>query len=250
MRKIAIVGSGITGLLTGHGLRKAGYDVTLYSDRTAEHWLNESRPTGTAARFDPTLQYERELGLNHWEDLAPRGAGVHLTFCPTKDNILLTLTGRLRSTYFQAIDVRLQSHRWMADLEARGGHVVIQSVAVEGLDRIAAEHDLTVVATGRAELLPPFRARRRAQRLRRSSAKPCHADGARRADGIRRRAVSSRQVQLLRAHWRGLLGSLLPQGRGPELERALRGQGGRRDGPLRGRPDGRRSARHRQTGHP
>ena len=152
MRKIAIVGSGITGLLTAHGLRRAGYAVTLYSDRTPEQWLNESRPTGTAARFEPTLQYERDLGLNHWEDLAPRGRGVHLTFCPTRDNVLLTLTGRLRSTYFQAIDVRLQSHRWMADLEARGGRVVVGAVTVEGLDRITAEHDLTVVAAGRAEL--------------------------------------------------------------------------------------------------
>jgi hypothetical protein len=152
MRKIAIVGSGVTGLLTAHGLRRAGYAVTVYSDRTPEQWLNESRPTGTAARFEPTLQYERDLGLSHWEDHAPRGEGVHLTFCPTKDNVLLTLSGRLRGTYFQAIDVRLQSHRWMADLEARGGRVVIEPVTLEGLDRIAAEHDLTVVAAGRAEL--------------------------------------------------------------------------------------------------
>ena len=48
MRPIAIIGSGIIGLITAHALRKAGYDVTLYSDRTADQWLNESRPTGTA----------------------------------------------------------------------------------------------------------------------------------------------------------------------------------------------------------
>jgi cation diffusion facilitator CzcD-associated flavoprotein CzcO len=52
MKKIAIIGSGVAGLLAAHGLLKAGMAVTLYSDRTAEQWLTESRPTGTAARFD------------------------------------------------------------------------------------------------------------------------------------------------------------------------------------------------------
>jgi 2-polyprenyl-6-methoxyphenol hydroxylase-like FAD-dependent oxidoreductase len=71
MRYIAIIGSGQAGLLAAHGLINAGYRITLYSDRTANQWLNESRPTGTAARFDISLSYERELGLNHWEKDAP-----------------------------------------------------------------------------------------------------------------------------------------------------------------------------------
>ncbi|HVG25185.1 MAG TPA: FAD-dependent oxidoreductase, partial [Thermoanaerobaculia bacterium] len=73
MRKIAVVGSGIIGLIAAHGLRRRGYAVTLYSDRTAAQWLHESRPTGTAARFETAVTYERELGLNHWEAVAPRG---------------------------------------------------------------------------------------------------------------------------------------------------------------------------------
>ncbi|HEX7831828.1 MAG TPA: NAD(P)-binding protein, partial [Thermoanaerobaculia bacterium] len=82
MRSIAIVGSGIVGLIAAHALRREGNRVTLYSDRTAEQWLNESRPTGTAARFEMALQIERELGLNHWDDAAPRGEGVFFTYCP------------------------------------------------------------------------------------------------------------------------------------------------------------------------
>ena len=81
--------------------------MTLYSDRTASQWLNESRPTGTAARFHISLEFERELGLNHWEKEAPKGEGVHLTFCPAKDNRLLTLAGRLKD-YFLAIDLSTQ----------------------------------------------------------------------------------------------------------------------------------------------
>ena len=155
MREIAIVGSGIAGLIAAHGLRRAGYGVTLYSDRTPEQWLHESRPTGTAARFDLALSYERELGLNHWDDVAPKGEGVFLTFCPTRHNQLVRLFGR-GDRPFQAVDLRLQCHRWMRDLEAIGGRIVIESIDVPRLDAIAAAHDLTVVAAGRAELARLF----------------------------------------------------------------------------------------------
>lgn len=155
MRRIAIVGSGITGLVAAHGLRRNGYEVTLYSDRTPEAWLNESRPTGTAARFDLALSYERELELNFWDDAAPKGEGVFLTFCPTTHNRLIRLVGRLRQP-FQAVDVRLQSARWMIELEKRGGHVVTQDVTAEKLDGIARDHDLTIVAAGRRELSALF----------------------------------------------------------------------------------------------
>ena len=155
MRNIAIISSGQAGLLAAHGLINAGYKVTLYSDRTADQWLNESRPTGTAARFDISLAYERELGLNHWEKEAPKGEGVHLTFSPTKDNRLLTLAGRLEN-YFLAIDLRLQSHRWMNDFAAKGGKIEIENVTVPRLDQIAAAHELTIVATGRADLANLF----------------------------------------------------------------------------------------------
>ena len=151
MRTIAIVGSGQAGLLAAHGLLKAGYRVTLFSDRTAVQWLNESRPTGTAARFHQSLEFERELGLNHWEAGAPKGEGVHLTFSPAKNNRLLTLAGRLEN-YFLAIDLRLQSHRWMNDFAALGGKLEIENVNVKRLDEIAGAHELTIVAAGRADL--------------------------------------------------------------------------------------------------
>jgi 2-polyprenyl-6-methoxyphenol hydroxylase-like FAD-dependent oxidoreductase len=155
MRKIAIIGSGQAGLVCAHGLRSAGYSVTLVSDRTPEAWLTHARPTGIAGRFGPALAYERELGLNHWDTVAPKFVGIHFTFCPVLHNQLVTMTGRF-SEPGAAIDLRLQSHRWMLDLVERGGTVEIEEVTIPKLEDIAREHDLTIVATGRGALASLF----------------------------------------------------------------------------------------------
>lgn len=149
MRSIAIIGAGIAGLLTAHGLRRAGHEVTLFSDRTAEQWL-AGRPTGTAARFPTALAYEHDLELDHWAAQAPKFAGARLVYSPRPGLQLATLTGRCDPG--MAIDVRLQSHRWMHDLVERGGRIEIEAVTVARLDEIAAAHDLTVVAAGKSEL--------------------------------------------------------------------------------------------------
>lgn len=154
MRRIAVIGSGIVGLLAAHGFRRAGHTVNLYTDRTADQWLH-GRPTGTAARFTAALAHERELGLDEWQAVAPPLVGAHLLYCPSPGNVLATLTGRQSSPGF-AIDVRLQSHRWMHELTARGATIEIGTVTVPRLDEIAAEHDLTVVAAGGRELSALF----------------------------------------------------------------------------------------------
>jgi flavin-dependent dehydrogenase len=154
MRRIAVVGAGVSGLLTAHGLLRAGYTVTLFSDRTAEQWL-AGRPTGTAARFTPALAYERALGLDYWHAECPKIVGAQIVYCPAPGNRLATLTGRQPEPGL-AIDVRLQSHRWMHELVARGGEVVIESVSVARLEELAAAYDLVIVAAGHGPLAGLF----------------------------------------------------------------------------------------------
>jgi len=151
MRRIAIVGSGQAGLQLAFGLLAHGYQVTLYSDRTPDQWLNHSRPNGTAFLFDRALQYERDLGMNPWEGQAPHGEGIHLTFMPEVDKILLTMQGRL-AQYGQAIDQRLKFSHWLSELEQRGGRLVIQSVTRDDLEELTRVHDLVIIAAGKGDL--------------------------------------------------------------------------------------------------
>ena len=126
-RKIAIIGSGVTGMTAAHGLLQQGHSVDLYSGRMASDWLNKFPPTGTAARFSSSLDLERELGINFWEDRDAQGWGVHLTFCQKGQKQLIDLQGRLKR-YFTAIDVRAQSARWLDLFEERGGSLEIAAV--------------------------------------------------------------------------------------------------------------------------
>ena len=163
-KNFAVVGSGVVGLYMAHALNKRGHAVTLYSERSKDEWLNESKPTGIAGRFRGTLALEDELGLSHWPDVGQMVGGVHLTLSLNARNRVLTAVAPVTGKAM-AVDMRLQIPRWMDDLEARGGRVVVERVDLAGLEAIAAQHALTFVAVGRGPLCSMF-ARDEARSLR------------------------------------------------------------------------------------
>ena len=150
-RAISIIGSGQAGLVLAHHLIGHGYEVTLYSDRTAAQWLNEARPTGVAYLFAETLDIERELGIDHWSATMREGGGAYIKALTAPDSEPLTVVAR-STRPGAAVDQRMKMHRWMLDFEARGGRIVHESVTPERATVIAAASELTVLAAGKADL--------------------------------------------------------------------------------------------------
>ncbi len=151
MRKIAIIGSGTSGMFAAHALLQKGYDVTVYSDRTADDWLHKSAPTGTAYLYECNIMLEREIGIDYWYDESFQGDGVHLDFQPTAGADRLVMTG-VFDGHGAAIDIRMRVSRWMDDFEDQGGKLEIGAVTVDQLDKIAVANDLTLLAAGKGEV--------------------------------------------------------------------------------------------------
>ena len=153
MRKIAVIGSGPAGCIFAYALMNKGYDVTMYSDRTPDQWLNHSAPTGTAYLYGSTIDIERELGMEYWTQDMFDGHGVLLDFCPKVGMTPMTASGQFENGVPGCgIDQRLRISRWLEDFESRGGKLVIESVSAERLDDISLQHDLTVLAAGKGDL--------------------------------------------------------------------------------------------------
>jgi hypothetical protein len=94
------------------------------------------------------LAQEQRLGLAHWHAQAPTMEAIEVTICSHPARPVLSLRGRFAVSPL-AIDVRLQSARWMSDLGAAGGRLVIEKLTPERIDAVSREHDLTLVATGK-----------------------------------------------------------------------------------------------------
>jgi hypothetical protein len=152
MRRILVVGAGQSGLQLALGLQRHGYDVTVMSARTADE-IEHGHVMSTQFQFGTAMSIERELGLNFWDDAAPRVPYVHFAV-GGEDAPVIDWVGR----WGEGIDVdqRVKMSRWLRLFEERGGNVVIHSVTVSDLDRLAGMYDLVIVAAGKGDLVGMF----------------------------------------------------------------------------------------------
>ena len=151
MTTIGIIGAGIAGLHHALFLQKHGIQVTLYTDRSADE-LRKSRLPNTVALMGTTRSREIELGINHWDkpELRTHLADISIA----GDHPIAFRSSILEPLIF--IDMRLYVPTLMADFEKLGGKTVVVRCSPEEVGKLAADHDLMVVTTGRAGLTAMF----------------------------------------------------------------------------------------------
>jgi flavin reductase (DIM6/NTAB) family NADH-FMN oxidoreductase RutF len=154
MKRIAIVGAGQSGLQLGLGLRAAGYEVTLYSDRSADD-IQHRHVMSSQCMFDSALETERDLGLNYWEDECPKVEGISFAVPDPVGGRIMDWAGRL-DNYAQSVDQRLKIPRWMAEFQKRGGTLRIEAAGIDDLESCARSHDLVIVASGKGAITQLF----------------------------------------------------------------------------------------------
>jgi flavin reductase (DIM6/NTAB) family NADH-FMN oxidoreductase RutF len=150
MKRIAIIGAGQSGMQLGLGLLGAGYEVTLYSDRSAQE-IHDGYVMSSQCMFDSALEIERTLKLNYWEEECPKVEGIAFTVPDGMGGKSLDWAARL-DDYAQSVDQRLKISRWMTEFQKRGGDLRVRAATVEELEACASLHDLLVVASGKGSL--------------------------------------------------------------------------------------------------
>ncbi|XKE46162.1 FAD-binding oxidoreductase [Halomonas organivorans] len=155
-RRIAIVGAGQSGLQTGIGLLKHGYQVTLLSNRTADQ-IRGGRVMSSQCMFDRALQTERDLGLNFWERDCPPVEGIGMTVPdPDREGAKAIDWAARLDRPAQSVDQRLKMPVWMDEFERLGGELVIRDAGIDDLEELAASHDLVLVAAGKGDIVRLF----------------------------------------------------------------------------------------------
>ncbi|GAA3135565.1 alanine-phosphoribitol ligase [Planomonospora alba] len=154
MRRILIVGAGQAGLHLALGLLRHGYDVTVVSNRTPGE-IRGGRAMSSQAVFGTALGHERALGLDLWGDACPPIEGIQLTVPGPGGGRAIHWAARLE-TPARSVDQRLKMPAWMAEVERRGGKLVIHDATAGDLEEYADRYDLVLVAAGKGPIASLF----------------------------------------------------------------------------------------------
>ena len=150
MRNITIIGAGQSGLQLGIGLLQQGYQVRIVTNRTAQQ-VADGRILSSQCMFGTSLSYERQLGINYWDESCPAIDGIGFTMNDSAGRPLVDWVGKLDKSA-QSVDQRVKMPRWMATFEQLGGRLEICDAGIEQLEQYACESDLVVVASGKGEV--------------------------------------------------------------------------------------------------
>lgn len=160
-RSVAVIGAGLAGAGAALALARAGHRVDLYSDRSRFSLLNDVPATGTAILFGASRTADARI----IDDLYASRPAAHFSASaaglsdPDSDSGVLGFPASY-DYESQSVDPRLRADDRIGEFlriaDTTGGKFIIESVTPESLDRIAAAHDLTLVATGKGGLADLF----------------------------------------------------------------------------------------------
>ncbi len=150
MKRVAIIGAGQSGLQLALGLLGAGYEVTLYSGRSADE-IREGRVMSSQCMFDSALETERDLNLNYWEEVCPKVEGISFVVPDGIGGTAIDWAARL-DNYAQSVDQRLKIPRWLETFKSHGGELQIKAADLDDLGACSRTHDLVIVASGKGAL--------------------------------------------------------------------------------------------------
>lgn len=156
MSKVTIVGAGQSGLQLGIGLVQDGHDVTVISNRTGDDF-RDGRVMSSQFMFAKSLDTERALGIDFWQDTCPQTEGIQFAIPhpEIRGEKALTFASRLDRPG-QSVDQRVKFPRWLEHFESIGGTVVLHEATVADLERYADASDLVIVAAGKGEIAGLF----------------------------------------------------------------------------------------------
>jgi hypothetical protein len=153
MRKITIIGGGQSGLQLAIGLIKAGNEVRVVQNRTAED-IAAGKVMSSQCMFHNSVEHERELGIDFWADTCPPVEGINFQV-PAPDgnpaNKAIDWTGRLDHSAY-SVDQRVKIPAWMAEFERLGGTLTIKDATISDLELYARQDDLVIVASGKGDI--------------------------------------------------------------------------------------------------
>ncbi|HSK14562.1 MAG TPA: styrene monooxygenase/indole monooxygenase family protein [Gaiellaceae bacterium] len=150
MRRVAVVGAGQSGAQLALGLLGRGYEVTLVSNRAPAD-LRTGPVLSSQCMFASALQVERSLGLDLWSGSCPPVEGLSFVLVGPDGRKAVSWAARLDGRAC-SVDQRVKVAAWIEEFAARGGRLDLCEAGIADLERLAREHELVLVATGKGDL--------------------------------------------------------------------------------------------------